>query len=93
MRSLVDGAPAPLRGFVVDASAVSDLDYSAARSLRALIGELQQRRVVLAFGRVSPALRADMQRHGIGAALGAQHLHASLHEALADARLGWRDSP
>ena len=48
--------------------------------------ELQQRGIVLAFGRVSPALLADMQRHGIAAALGAHHLHATLHAALADAR-------
>ena len=39
-----------------------------------------------ATGRASPGLRADMERHGIIAALGPQHLHASLHAALADAR-------
>ena len=86
LRALVDGASPPLHGLVVEASAVSDLDYSAAQSLRQLIAELQQRGIVLAFGRVSPALRADMQRHGIAAVLGEQHLHATLHEALADAR-------
>jgi sulfate permease, SulP family len=86
LRALVDGASPPLRGLVVEASAVSDLDYSAAQSLRQLIAELQQRGIVLAFGRVTPALRADMQRHGIAAVLGEQHLHATLHEALADAR-------
>ena len=86
LRALVDGASPPLRGVVVDASAVSDLDYSAAQSLRQLIAELQRRHIALAFGRVSPALRSDMQRHGIAAALGAAHIHASLHQALADAR-------
>ena len=86
LRALVDGASPPLRGVVVDASAVSDLDYSAAQSLRQLIAELQRRHIALAFGRVSPALRSDMQRHGIAAALGAAHIHASLHQALADVR-------
>jgi sulfate permease, SulP family len=93
VRALVDGAPAPLRALVVDASAVADLDYSAARALRELIAELQLRRIALVFGRVSDALRADMQRHGIAAAIGASHLHGSLHEALADARQGWRALP
>jgi len=92
VRALVDGAPPPLRGLVFDASAVSDLDYSAAQSLRQLIADLQQRRIALAFGRVSPALLADIQRHGIAAVLGAQHLHVSLHEAMADARRGWSDT-
>ena len=54
--------------------------------MKDIAGELQARRVALVFGRASPALRADMQRHGIVAVLGAQHVHASLHEALADAR-------
>jgi SulP family sulfate permease len=86
LRSLADSAGPDLRALVVDASAMADLDYSAARTLRDLIAELQARRIALVFGRASPALRADMQRHGIAAALGAQHVHASLHEALADAR-------
>ena len=86
LRGLADGAGPALRSLVVDASAMSDLDYSAARALRGLIDELQARRIALVFGRVSPGLRADMQRHGIAAALGGQHLHGKLHDALADAR-------
>ena len=86
LRGLAGRIGPDLNALVVDASAMADLDYSAARTLRDLIGELQARRVALVFGRASPALRADMQRHGIVAVLGAQHVHASLHEALADAR-------
>ena len=86
LRSVVKRIGPELHALVVDASAMADLDYSAARTLRELIGELQAHQVGLVFGRVSPALHADMQRHGIAEALGAQHLHASLHEALADAR-------
>ena len=86
LRGLAGRIGPDLNALVVDASAMADLDYSAARTLRDLIGELQARRVALVFGRASPALRADMQRHGIVAVLGAEHVHASLHEALADAR-------
>lgn len=86
LRALADHAGPGLHALVVDASAISDLDYSAARTLHALVGELRSRRLALVFGRVSPALWSDMQRHGVAAALGEPHLHASLHEALADAR-------
>jgi MFS superfamily sulfate permease-like transporter len=82
VRTLVAAAPAPLRYFVVDASAITDLDYSAARSVRALIEELQHDGVRIIFGRVSAYLRADMDRHHITAALGAQNVCATLHEAL-----------
>ena len=86
LRGLADQAGPDLRALVVDASAIADLDYSAARMLLALIAELRSRGIALVFGRAAPGLRADMQRHGIIAALGPQHLHASLHAALADAR-------
>ncbi|HRH87880.1 MAG TPA: SulP family inorganic anion transporter [Rubrivivax sp.] len=86
LRGLAERAGPGLRALVVDASAIADLDYSAARMLLGLITELRSRGINLVFGRASPGLQADMQRHGIIAALGPQHLHASLHAALADAR-------
>jgi STAS domain len=63
-----------VRWFVVDASATTDIDYSAARTLRDFIGELTARKVQIAFGRVSPSLHADMQRHSIAATLGEEHI-------------------
>jgi MFS superfamily sulfate permease-like transporter len=86
LHQLVRGATPPLRAVVVDASAIADLDYSAARALRELIDELGRLPVRLIFGRVSDGLRSDMQRHRIEAAVGAAHLHRSLHAALQDAR-------
>jgi sulfate permease, SulP family len=57
--ALIDGAPAPVRWFVVDASAMTDIDYSAARTLH---WANWWPGVRIAFGRVSPSLHADMQR-------------------------------
>ena len=82
VRALVAHAPAPLRYFVVDASAITDLDYSAARSLRVLIEDLKRGGVRIIFGRVNEYLRADMDRHHITEAIGAQYLCPTLHEAL-----------
>ena len=45
VRALVDGAAEPVRRFVVDASAVTDLDYSAARTVRDLLDELSAKNV------------------------------------------------
>jgi SulP family sulfate permease len=81
--ALVARAPMPIHCFIVDAAAITDLDFSAARSLRDLIDDLKRRGVTLIFGRVSPYLKADMDRHGITAAVGAQHIFPTLHEALA----------
>lgn len=86
LRALARRAAPGLHTIVVEASAIADLDYSAAQSLRALIDELGARRVRLVFGRVSDGLRADMVRHRIVEQVGVQHLHPSLHAAMADAR-------
>ena len=83
VRALVEHAPTPLRWFVVDASATTDIDYSAARSVLDLIDDLKQRNVTLVFARATPFLRSDLDRHGITQAVGESHIFATLHEALA----------
>jgi MFS superfamily sulfate permease-like transporter len=86
VRALVKRAPSPVRWVVVDAGAMTDLDYSAARTVRELCEELTRSGVTLVFGRVSAYLRADMDRHGIVAAIGAARIFPTLHEALESVR-------
>ncbi|MGO9514526.1 MAG: SulP family inorganic anion transporter [Steroidobacteraceae bacterium] len=88
VRALVEHAPEPVRWFIVDAGPITDIDYSAAQSLRDLLEDLARRKVAMSFGRVSPYLRSDMDRHGITAAVGANRIFGSLHEAVAAARGG-----
>ncbi|TKC83915.1 SulP family inorganic anion transporter [Trinickia terrae] len=83
VRQLVDRAPSPVRWFVVDAGAITDLDYSAARSVAELCEALTQRRVQIVFARVNQYLRSDMVRHGIAGVIGETRIFATLHEALA----------
>ncbi|WP_179404457.1 SulP family inorganic anion transporter [Burkholderia guangdongensis] len=80
---LIDAAPGELRWFVVDAGAITDLDYSAARTLTDLIQAMRARDVDVIFGRVNRYLRADMDRHGITPVVGASNVFGTLHEALA----------
>jgi SulP family sulfate permease len=87
VRALLAHAPTPVRWLVVDADAITDIDYSAARSMRDLLDDLKLEGVEVVFGRVSPYLRSDMDRHGITAALGPGHIFPTLHEAVAAAGL------
>jgi sulfate permease, SulP family len=82
-RALVGGAPDPVRWLVIEADALADVDYTAARVVLALIGDLHQQKVGIAFARVSGSLRADMDRHGVTAAIGADLLFSTRHDALA----------
>ena len=69
----------------IDAGTVTDLDYSAARTVRDLLGELTAKNVGVAFARVSAYLRADLDRHGISAKVGES---ADLRDASRGSRRG-----
>jgi SulP family sulfate permease len=88
VRMLVEHASTPVRWFIVDAGAITDMDYSAARSLRDLLDDLARQNVGMVFARVSPYLKSDMDRHGITAAIGDARIFPTLHEAIAAARAG-----
>jgi sulfate permease, SulP family len=85
-RALVEAAPRPVRWLVVEADAITNLDYTAARVVLILIEELARQKVDMAFARVSASLRADMDRHGVSGVLGADRLFVSRHEALTAVR-------
>jgi SulP family sulfate permease len=86
VRSLVERAPTPTRRFIVDAGAITDIDYSAAQSMRDLLDDLAQQRVNIVFARVSPYLRSDMDRHRITVTIGETRIFTTLHEAIAAVR-------
>ncbi|HEY2000447.1 SulP family inorganic anion transporter [Paraburkholderia sp.] len=83
VRLLIDRAPSPVHWFVVDAGAITDLDYSAARSLSDLFETLKEQHVTVVFARVNVYLHADMNRHGITQIIGASCVFSTMHEALA----------
>lgn len=81
-RQLIAQAPSPVRWFVIDASAITDLDYSAARSVGELCQTLKQSGIEVIFARVNRYLRSDMDRHGITPIVDASCIFNTLHEAL-----------
>ena len=88
VRSLVKRAPTPIRWFIVDAGAITDIDYSAAKSIRDLLDDLTSQKVGIVFARVSPYLRSDMDRHQITAAIGEARIFTTLHEAIVAVQKG-----
>jgi sulfate permease, SulP family len=93
IRALIDQAPHRVYCFVLDASAITDIDYSAARTLRSLLDELVRRDVRLIIARVNQFLRADLDRHRVTALLGETRIFATLHEGLAATqRVGFEEA-
>ena len=91
VRGLVGPAPSSVRWLVVDAEAITNVDYTAARMIRQLHDELVRRGVLLAFARVSSSLKADLDRHRLTEVIGPARLFDRLHDALA-AFGKWRES-
>jgi high affinity sulfate transporter 1 len=83
IRDLVGPPPSPVRWLVVDAEAITNVDYTGARMIRQLHKELADRGVVMAFARVSLSLKADLDRHLLTEVIGPTGLFDRLHDALA----------
>jgi SulP family sulfate permease len=82
IRGLVGTDPSPVRCMLVDAGAITRIDYSAARVLQDLASDLAKRNVEFVFGRVEPELRGDFERHGLTKKIGPDHLFSTLHDAI-----------
>jgi len=85
-RKLVKEAASPVRWLVVDAGAIAEIDFSAGRALMELKQDLTKGGVVLALVRVSSSLRADLDRHGLTAAIGVNRIFSSRKHCLAAAQ-------
>ena len=71
---------------VVDAGAITQVDYNAARVVRDLLEDLGQRGVTLLLAHVQSDLRPDLDRHGLTEVIGATRIFDSLHQAIATLR-------
>jgi SulP family sulfate permease len=80
---VVQPMPSAVRWVVVDAEAMTHVDYTAARVVMALKKNLTQAGVELAFARVPWDLRSDFDRHHLTEAIGPAQIFNRLHDAIA----------
>jgi MFS superfamily sulfate permease-like transporter len=76
-RRLVAESPSLVRWLVVEAAAVTDIDYSAGEALKELRDELEKAGVVLALARVSENLHKDLERLGLVDVIGRDRIFDS----------------
>jgi high affinity sulfate transporter 1 len=62
IEALIDTAPQPVRGVVVDGGAIHDVDLMACEMLVELDRELGERGIALAFGNLRDRVRRDIER-------------------------------
>jgi MFS superfamily sulfate permease-like transporter len=80
---VVQPMPSSVKWVVVDAEAMTHLDYTAARVLQSLKKNLTEAGVELAFARVPWDLKSDFDRHHMTEAIGPDRMFNRLHDAIA----------
>jgi MFS superfamily sulfate permease-like transporter len=83
VRGLVAGASSPVKWLVVDAGAITSIDYSAARVIDDLQQDLLRRGVRLVLVHAEPSLLNDLRRHRLTQVIAEGHVFDTLREALA----------
>jgi SulP family sulfate permease len=79
---LVEGAHPPLAWFCIDASAVADVDYTAAETLRALHARLKVQGIRLVWANVIELVAAELDRYGLTERIGKDAFFPSIGAVL-----------
>jgi MFS superfamily sulfate permease-like transporter len=74
---LAQEAKPPLHWFGIDATAVDDVDFTAAATLRSLSGVLREKKIRMVFSGVAPGVYTQLERSGIPALIGRDAFYAS----------------
>jgi len=82
---LVNSAQPALRWFCIDASAVDDVDYSAAETLRSIFPLLKQKGVRLVIAQVMEDVKA-LSRYQLGQLFGKDAFYETLADVVNDYR-------
>jgi MFS superfamily sulfate permease-like transporter len=80
---LIEPMPTMVRWVVVDAEAMTHVDYTASRVVMALKKNLSEAGVEFAFARAPWDLRSDFDRHHLTETIGPERMFNKLHDAIA----------
>jgi MFS superfamily sulfate permease-like transporter len=78
----IASAPETVRVLVLDANAMSDVDYTGAKELAGLLAKLDKSGVTVGFARSSHMVHHDLKRAGLLETIGSNRLFASVEEAV-----------
>jgi SulP family sulfate permease len=83
VRELVSAAPAPVRWFLLDAQAITDIDVTALEELDSLREELARKGIELKVAHVNRPLRGLLDRTGLAGEIGSHCFFDSVHDCVA----------
>jgi sulfate permease, SulP family len=88
IRKAVAGSPAPPAVLVLDADAITDIDYTGTRAVRVLVDELERSHIVVALARAVGGAPQNLARSGLLDRIGRDRIFATVDEAVTALRPG-----
>jgi sulfate permease, SulP family len=82
VRELVAASPTPVRWFLLDAQAITDIDVTAAEALQELDQELRHQGIALKIAHANRPLRETLERIGLAGEIGEDGFFHSVHECV-----------
>src|ERR1044071_180111 len=82
VRQLVAASPKPLRWFLLDAQAITDIDVTAVEALHSLNEELRKQGIALKIAHANRPFRQLLDRTGLAEEVGASSFFSSVHECV-----------
>ena len=83
VQSLVYSAELPVQLFILEARAITEIDYSASQTIRDVVKELSTRNVTVIVTGLAPEVRIQFDRDGLTNLIGVDRFFNHLEEALA----------
>jgi SulP family sulfate permease len=83
VRAIIAASPTPVRWFLLDAQAITDIDVTAAEALNALTLELRERGIAFKIAHANPPLRKILQKIGFAGEISEESFYPSVHECVA----------
>jgi sulfate permease, SulP family len=80
---LVTDSRSPVKWLVIDAGAITSIDYTAGSGLKDLTKELAKKGVALVFAHMNQNLKADLDRQELTEVIGSTRIFETLRECLA----------
>jgi MFS superfamily sulfate permease-like transporter len=84
----LSGSPHPPSVLVVDADAITDIDYTGTRTIRALVDELERSHIVVALARAVGGAPQNLARSGLLDQIGSNRIFTTVDEAVTALRPG-----
>lgn len=82
VRMLAETATSPVQWFILEARAITEIDYSASQTIRNVVQALANQNITFVVTGLAPEVKAQFDRDGLTKLIGPNHFYNRLEDAL-----------